>query len=113
MRLGIPRACDVNVSLQQRMKDDMDTCAFTSRGLDDHAAAASASTVPSFADQTGAPTCPPATPPTRSPSHEEHTQRQRFPEPPAQQVDAFPPTWAVVLALAVALAAVAYFNNRP
>ncbi len=108
MSLGGADACDLNVSLQRRLHDEMDTCAFTARALDDDAHARRRSNA----------------------QHEQHEQRAPFdserserspdmgwpsgPQSPyarAPESDAFPPAWAIVLAIAIALAALACFGK--
>ena len=97
MQLEIPRACDVNVSLQRRLDDDMDTCAFTARER-----GPAAQHVPEH--RAGATTAPYYEHRGPGPMSSEEWQQ---PQPPEGI-----PTWAVVLALAVALAAVAYLNKK-
>ena len=102
MSLGTPHACDVNLSLQQRMNDEMDTCAFTAQRLGAGDFQSSRAPV----QQQQQPPPPVADRPQSQPS-QPYAQRRE------QDVDAagFPPTWAIVLALAIALAAVAYSNR--
>lgn len=96
MQLGIPHACDVNVPLQRRLHEDMDTCAFTARERVGRAPTRE-SDAASAEEQ-------------RSPARRPDEWQSPHLAPPAASEGL--PTWAVVLALAVALAAVAYFNKK-
>lgn len=111
MQFDAPHACDVNVALQRRMNDDMDTCAFTARQRDDDGAAAERPPRGAADDaRAGAmhhrPLSPPAEWPLSPPSFE---RRER--ELESSSAMGFPPTWAIALAIAVALAAVAYSSK--
>ncbi len=106
MSLGGADACDLNVSLQRRLNDEMDTCAFTAHALDDGGAHAGRR---SNAQQ----------------QHELHALSERSERSPdmgwpsgpqspyarAPEADAYPPAWAIVLAIAIALAALACFGK--
>jgi hypothetical protein len=109
MSLGGADACDLNVSLQRRLHDEMDTCAFTARALDDDGAHARRR---SNAQQ------PPHE--QRAPFDSERSERSpdmgwpsgpQSPYARAPESDAFPPAWAIVLAIAIALAALACFGK--
>jgi hypothetical protein len=97
MQLGIPHACDVNVPLQRRLHEDMDTCAFTARERVGRAPTRESDAASAPEEQ-------------RSPARRTEEWRSPHLAPPTASEGL--PTWAVVLALAVALAAVAYFNTK-
>jgi hypothetical protein len=114
MDTDIPHACDVNVALQHRMHQDMDTCAFTAvrperaddrrgdRGADDpRAGRAGRAEQAEQAERAG-----------------QAGQWQQQPEMPWPEVPWQPepqtalPTWVVVLGLALALALAAQMGKR-
>jgi hypothetical protein len=97
MQPGIPHACDVNIPLQRRMHEDMDTCAFTARGRVGRAHTHDSVSTSAPDEQ-------------RSPAR--RPQEWQSPHLAPSAASEGLPTWAVVLALAVALAAVAYFNSK-
>ena len=96
MQLDIPRACDVNVSLQRRLHEDMDTCAFTAR---ERVVAtrppAGESTAPYYERRAG----------------EQQLEGWRDP-PMGQKAIEGISKWAVVLVLAVAFAVFAYLHGK-
>jgi hypothetical protein len=99
MQLGIPHTCDVNVPLQRRLHEDMDTCAFT--------ALERVGPTPSMRESDATPAPDEQRGPVRRRSEQEQSPHLAL----AAASEGLP-TWAVVLALAVALAAVAYFNKK-
>ena len=99
MQLGIPHACDVNVPLQRRLHEEMDTCAFTARERVGQA--------PSMRESAATPAPDEQRGPVRMRSGEAHG-----PYLASTAASEGLPTWAVVLALAVALAAFAYFSKK-
>ena len=97
MQLDIPRACDVNVSLQRRLHEDMDTCAFTARERVVDAAPAIASSAPHYE--------------RRDAADETRGWQERQTVPSTNTTGGFS-RWAMVLALAVAFLAFAYLHSK-
>lgn len=95
MQLDIPRACDVNVSLQRRLHEDMDTCAFTARER-----------VVTTRPPSGESTAP-------YPDRRAEHQLEQWHDPPlGQKAMEGISKWAAVLVLAVAFAVFAYLYGK-
>ena len=110
MSLGIAHTCDVNISLQRRMNDEMDTCAFTARSVESEERARGPEPARRADDGRAHHERSPSADWPQSPQLAPYERRTTH-DADATGATGFPPTWAIVLALAVALAALAYANK--